>query len=80
MGAVPSAGKRRGPLATIRGAVPAADRMPSGCRFAPRCPFAEPRCHTVAPQARPIGGTHAVACHVAPIDALISEPSRSVTA
>jgi peptide/nickel transport system ATP-binding protein len=80
MGAVPSAGKRRGPLATIRGAVPAAERMPSGCRFAPRCPFAEPRCHEMPPQARRIGGTHRVACHLAPIDALMGEPRRSQTA
>jgi peptide/nickel transport system ATP-binding protein len=74
MGAVPSTAKRRGPLATIRGAVPSVERMPRGCRFAPRCPFAEPRCHETAPQARPIGRTHRVACHRAPVDALADAP------
>jgi peptide/nickel transport system ATP-binding protein len=73
MGAVPSTAKRRGPLATIRGAVPPVERMPRGCRFAPRCPFAEPLCHEVAPPARMIGGTtHRVACHLAPVEAPVA--------
>ena len=51
MGSVPSLGRREGRLATIPGTVPPADRMPPGCRFAPRCPFAAPRCTAEAPPA-----------------------------
>jgi peptide/nickel transport system ATP-binding protein len=77
MGAVPTTGKRRGPLATIRGAVPPPEQMPRGCRFSPRCPFAEPRCHETAPATRMIGGTHRVACHLAPLEALATDMPRS---
>jgi peptide/nickel transport system permease protein len=34
----------RGRLGTIAGTVPAPDRRPPGCRFAPRCAFAMPEC------------------------------------
>ena len=36
-------------LNTIEGTVPAPDAMPSGCRFAPRCPYGNPRCMTEKP-------------------------------
>jgi len=36
-------------LPTVRGAVPRAGEWGSGCRFAPRCPFAYERCHTARP-------------------------------
>jgi oligopeptide/dipeptide ABC transporter ATP-binding protein len=42
---VPELTSGRQRLSTIHGTVPAPDRMPTGCRFAPRCPHAEPgRC------------------------------------
>jgi oligopeptide/dipeptide ABC transporter ATP-binding protein len=34
---------------SIPGNVPALDEMPSGCRFHPRCPYAQPRCRTEVP-------------------------------
>jgi peptide/nickel transport system ATP-binding protein len=68
MGAIPSAGKRAGRLATIRGSVPSPEDMPAGCRFAPRCPFAEPRCVDTAPPDKSVGGAHRVACWVAPVE------------
>ena len=34
-------------LIPIKGNVPAPDEMPSGCRFAPRCPFASDICSTL---------------------------------
>jgi peptide/nickel transport system permease protein len=41
---------RPGGLATIRGRVPMLGRMPSGCRFHPRCPYAAETCYSTIPQ------------------------------
>ena len=68
MGSVPSLGRRAGPLATISGVVPSPDRMPPGCRFAPRCPFAEPRCPAEAPPEVALGPGHRAACWFAPLE------------
>ena len=38
--------------------------LPRGCRFASRCPIAEPRCHKEEPPLLEQGG-HKVACHMA---------------
>jgi peptide/nickel transport system ATP-binding protein len=48
-------------LPTIDGVVPDLFNLPSGCRFADRCEFAEPKCSTERPG---LGGTehHQVAC------------------
>ncbi|APR37210.1 ABC transporter ATP-binding protein [Paraburkholderia sp. SOS3] len=68
MGAIPSTGKREGSLATIRGSVPSPEQMPNGCRFAPRCPFAEQRCVDAAPPDQFVTGVHRVACWLAPVE------------
>ena len=44
MGSIPRFGARKARLAAIPGTVPNAAALPPGCRFAPRCPFAEPAC------------------------------------
>ena len=36
---------------------------PSGCRFAPRCGYAQDRCRAVLPELRPIEGRHGASCH-----------------
>jgi peptide/nickel transport system ATP-binding protein len=46
MAAQPEEGTNATRLETIPGRVPAPDRMPSGCRFHPRCVFAQDRCRT----------------------------------
>jgi len=53
-------------LAAIPGQVPPIDRMPGGCRFAPRCPYREAACETVVPVLAPLGGdpAHLVRCRV----------------
>jgi len=48
-------------LAGIPGTVPAATAQPSGCRFHPRCPLAQPAC-AAAPPALLALGERAVAC------------------
>jgi oligopeptide/dipeptide ABC transporter ATP-binding protein len=52
-------------LGTIAGVMPGLRALPSGCRFHPRCPVAEPRCAVEAPVLRSIGAVHRAACHVA---------------
>jgi len=37
------------PLPTIAGAVPSLSNLPTGCSFAPRCPYAIPACSAAVP-------------------------------
>jgi oligopeptide/dipeptide ABC transporter ATP-binding protein len=54
----------------LAGDVPSAMRVPSGCRFHTRCPFAEARCREESPALRPLGGDgglpRLVRCHLVP--------------
>jgi oligopeptide/dipeptide ABC transporter ATP-binding protein len=61
---IPRDGMARGSLAGIPGIVPSVADYAPGCRFAPRCPQAEARCHAEVPAARAIAG-RVVACHLA---------------
>ncbi len=49
-------------LREISGMVPALDRLPSGCPYAPRCPLASEQCRTAMPPLLPQGDTHLAAC------------------
>ena len=49
LAAVPSAGKSAQTLSGIAGAVPELSQLPSGCRFAPRCPAARSACRQSCP-------------------------------
>jgi len=51
-------------LAAIPGRVPPLDAMPTGCRFAPRCPLAQAGCEQPQVLAAVSAG-HAARCHVA---------------
>jgi len=52
----------------LGGDVPSAIRVPPGCRFHTRCPFAEERCHIQVPALRevatPGGPSHLVSCYL----------------
>lgn len=52
-------------LPEIEGEVPKATAYPSGCRFHPRCPFAQPICREVEPTLEPVEETVAAKCHFA---------------
>lgn len=52
-------------LTPIIGNPPSLSRVPSGCAFHPRCPYAERKCETDQPQWRQLTGDHGVACHFA---------------
>jgi oligopeptide/dipeptide ABC transporter ATP-binding protein len=47
----------------IKGEVPSAINPPSGCKFHPRCPYAEKICSEVIPPPQEIAPGHLVACH-----------------
>ncbi|MBR0139246.1 MAG: ABC transporter ATP-binding protein [Firmicutes bacterium] len=50
--------KRGGRLEAIQGAVPNPLKFPEGCRFHPRCPYAQERCRTEEPPEVVIGDRH----------------------
>jgi peptide/nickel transport system ATP-binding protein len=49
----------------LKGEVPSAIKIPSGCRFHPRCPFTENICIKEEPELKAATVDHFVACHVA---------------
>ena len=62
--AIPRMDRDAQDLAAIPGRVPPLDAMPTGCRFAPRCPLAQPGCEQ--PQVLgEVGPRHLARCHVA---------------
>ncbi|MGE0758931.1 MAG: ABC transporter ATP-binding protein [Pirellulaceae bacterium] len=52
-------------LNQISGTVPSPLRFPAGCRFHPRCPYAEPVCRDEEPRLRQVGEQHTASCHFA---------------
>ena len=68
LGSVPRLDLEQDRLAAIDGQVPPPNARPAGCRFAPRCPFVEPRCRTEVPPLRDIGNQHYAACWRAPLE------------
>ena len=66
-GAIPELDRRRARLATIEGTVPDPSAAIAGCAFAPRCPFAAPRCCVEAPALRAVAPGHDAACWRAPL-------------
>jgi peptide/nickel transport system ATP-binding protein/oligopeptide transport system ATP-binding protein len=68
LGSIPRLDVERERLATIEGTVPSSNHQPKGCRFSPRCPFADRRCHAEPPPLRQLGTEHLVACWKAPVE------------
>ncbi|UJA20819.1 ABC transporter ATP-binding protein [Thermoleophilia bacterium SCSIO 60948] len=67
LASIPAIGQGDRTLATpIPGGPPGPGEMPRGCRFAPRCPYAEARCRDEDPALREVAPAHASACHFAP--------------
>jgi len=58
----------------VKGEVPSAVRVPSGCRFHPRCPYAEEVCKTTEPELLEVKSGHWSACHFA--DSFQERPSK----
>jgi peptide/nickel transport system ATP-binding protein len=55
-------GARVGELYTIKGSIPPMSKIPSGCRFHPRCPYALDVCQTHEPLLRQSLTGHKAAC------------------
>ncbi len=73
MSSIPSLAKRSGRLVTVAGMVPTVDAMPSGCRFATRCPFVAADCERNIPPLSKAGDDHEVACFRVPLEQKVGE-------
>jgi peptide/nickel transport system ATP-binding protein len=60
--AFPDLERAGGELVPIEGSPPSLLDPPKGCRFAPRCPFAQPRCTQTEPPLTTDAAGHASAC------------------
>ena len=58
---IPDPSTRRRPV-ILGGETPDPSRIPTGCRFHPRCPLAFDRCPQVDPPLYPVGPDHQAAC------------------
>ena len=68
LGSIPRLDVDRERLSTIEGTVPSPANQPKGCRFSPRCPFADRRCRDEQPPLVELGPQHRAACWKAPIE------------
>ncbi len=59
---IPSIDDEGGRLFAIPGTVPAPFELPTGCRFRPRCGYAEAACATIDPRLVDAGPRHRAAC------------------
>jgi oligopeptide/dipeptide ABC transporter ATP-binding protein len=62
LASVPKMEERVEWLASIEGQPPALNDLPVGCRFAPRCAYADTRCHAAYPPAFAVGAAHSADC------------------
>jgi oligopeptide/dipeptide ABC transporter ATP-binding protein len=66
---------RRAKLEPIPGQPPDLSRLPAGCTFAPRCPYAIERCRVESPSLEPVADAHVASCWLArELDAVASTP------
>jgi peptide/nickel transport system ATP-binding protein len=72
LGSIPRLDRSTSHLATIEGMVPNMTALPSGCRFAPRCPFASDICIETPPPFAAVSPGHWSRCIKAPLQRLVS--------
>jgi oligopeptide/dipeptide ABC transporter ATP-binding protein len=70
LASIPSLDDDRKRLRTIPGALPSLATLPSGCRFQPRCSYAEPACAVAPPPLFPTGAGQRAAC-------ILCDPARA---
>ncbi|MCS6853676.1 MAG: ABC transporter ATP-binding protein [Elioraea sp.] len=69
-GSLPRLDREGERLLAIEGSVPPPFALPPGCRFHPRCVFADRRCTVEVPSLRRFGERHEAACFRAPLEAM----------
>ena len=62
---MPNPEMRRAEDRVLQGDIPSPSNPPKGCRFHTRCPIAEAKCKTQAPEMKEGRSGHSVACHLA---------------
>jgi peptide/nickel transport system ATP-binding protein len=73
LGSLPRIAARQSRLAAIPGTVPAPGSKLVGCRFHPRCPFAEAECRVAgAVRFTPIAERHSTLCRRTPLERLVA--------
>ena len=63
LNSIPSADIKVAELNVIKGVVPSPMFFPKGCRFGPRCPYAQEKCKLTPPDLIEVGDGHKVRCH-----------------
>jgi peptide/nickel transport system ATP-binding protein len=71
LGSLPRLDHQVEKLAAIEGMVPDMSALPNGCRFAPRCPFADDRCRRERPPVVALEGDRWSRCFYAPLERLV---------
>ena len=64
LNSIPGANKRGKALSVIKGVVPNPFRMPPGCKFQPRCPYAWGRCAEAEPELLPTASGATSRCFI----------------
>jgi peptide/nickel transport system ATP-binding protein len=72
LGSIPRLDRQMSRLATIEGTVPNMSALPSGCRFAARCPFVSDICVAAPPPMAEVTPEHFSRCIKAPLERLVS--------
>jgi peptide/nickel transport system ATP-binding protein len=60
---IPSLEKKESRLKPIRGLMPDPMALPTGCKFSPRCPYADEACVTQCPEMKELAPGHWCRCH-----------------
>ncbi|MEO5670051.1 MAG: oligopeptide/dipeptide ABC transporter ATP-binding protein, partial [Ramlibacter sp.] len=76
LGSIPSLHLEQDRLHAIDGQVPTPMSHVTGCRFAPRCPFAVEKCREEEPELRDLGEGQEAACWRAPLELAMVPPPR----
>jgi peptide/nickel transport system ATP-binding protein len=71
MGSLPRLDQKADRLAVIDGVVPDMSALPAGCRFAPRCPFADDVCRSAPPPIVRLADDRWSRCFKAPLEGLV---------
>jgi peptide/nickel transport system ATP-binding protein len=72
LGSIPRLDAKAEELAAIEGRVPSMAELPTGCRFAPRCPFVRERCRQASPPLASVGPGHRSRCIRAPLEEVVA--------